>query len=357
MRPIGFTQDWFIAEAKIRYNSGMSIEPNTPLIDRLGRKHTSLRISVTDRCNIRCFYCMPLENVRFKPRDELLTFEEMTRVVRVAARHGINKLRLTGGEPLVRSNLSQLIRMLKDVPGIQEIALTSNGILLSDQANDLKSAGLDRLNISLDAISEEMFERITRRQGIQKVFDGISAAKTSGFNEIRLNAVAIQNLTESEIVPLANFARENDLHLRFIEFMPLDADRAWDKTQVLSGHKLREIISRDVAALVETEREDKSQPAVDYQYADGRQRVGFINSVTEPFCGTCNRLRITAEGQLRNCLFGTEEWDTRQILRSGGTDMELSQQLYSCVQAKKPSHGMDSPEFVPPERAMYQIGG
>ncbi|MFN3153293.1 GTP 3',8-cyclase MoaA [Bremerella sp.] len=335
----------------------MPIEPQTPLIDRFGRVHTSLRISVTDRCNIRCFYCMPLENVRFKPRQELLTFEEMTRVVRVAAGLGINKLRLTGGEPLVRSNLSQLIRMLREVPGIQEIALTTNGILLPDQAADLKSSGLDRLNVSLDAISEEMFERITRRQGVQKVFDGIAAAKAAGFGNVRLNAVAIQNLTECEIVPLANFARENDLHLRFIEFMPLDADRAWDKSKVLSGQQLREIISREVAPLRSVNRHDKSQPATDYEYADGKQRVGFINSVTEPFCGACNRLRITAEGQLRNCLFGMEEWDARQVLRNGGTDTELSERFQSCVQAKKPSHGMDSPDFVPPERAMYQIGG
>jgi len=335
----------------------MDIAPNKPLIDRLGRTHTSLRVSVTDRCNIRCFYCMPLENVRFKPRDELLTFEEMTRVVRVAAGHGVNKLRLTGGEPLVRSNLAQLIRLLKQVPGIEEIALTTNGILLPDQAADLKSAGLDRLNVSLDALSEALFERITRRQGVQKVLAGIAAAQAAGFDNIRLNAVAIQNLTEGEIVPLANFARENDLQLRFIEFMPLDADRAWDKSQVLSGRQLREIIARDVAPLNEVERDDQSQPAVDFQYADGAQRVGFISSVTQPFCGTCNRLRITAEGQLRNCLFGTEEWDARRIVRNDGTDADLSALLHSCVQAKKPSHGMDSPEFVPPERAMYQIGG
>ncbi len=335
----------------------MSTAFHSPLIDQFGRVHTSLRVSVTDRCNIRCFYCMPLENVRFKPRDELLTFEEMTRVVRVAAGHGINKLRLTGGEPLVRSNLPQLIRMLKDIPGIDEIALTTNGILLTSQAESLKEAGLDRLNVSLDAMNEEMFERITRRQGVQKVLDGIAAAQQAGFTNIRLNSVAIRNLTESEIVPLAKFARENDLHLRFIEFMPLDADRAWDKDQVLSGQQLREMISRDVAKLVEVNRTDKSQPAVDYVYADGRQRVGFIKSVTEPFCSTCNRLRMTAEGQVRNCLFSTTEWDARQIVRSGGTDADISRLLHECVQAKKASHGMDSPDFVPPERAMYQIGG
>ncbi|MBI1246313.1 GTP 3',8-cyclase MoaA [bacterium] len=335
----------------------MAIDPQSPLIDSFGRVHTSLRISVTDRCNIRCFYCMPLENVRFKPREELLTFEEMTKVVSVAARHGIRKLRLTGGEPLVRANLAQLIRLLKEVPGIDEIALTTNGILLPETAVDLKQAGLDRLNVSLDALDEALFEKITRRQGVQKVLAGIAAAQAAGFEQIRLNAVAIRNLTEGEIVPLANFARENDLHLRFIEFMPLDADRAWKSDQVLSGEAIREIIASQVAPLAEANRADKSQPAVDFAYADGRQRIGFINSVTQPFCQACNRLRITAEGQLRNCLFGTTEWDARRILRSGGSDADLSQLLHDCVAAKKASHGMDSPEFMPPERAMYQIGG
>lgn len=341
----------------VRYNKVMAIDPQSPLIDSFGRVHTSLRISVTDRCNIRCFYCMPLENVRFKPREELLTFEEMTKVVSVAARHGIRKLRLTGGEPLVRANLAQLIRLLKEVPGIDEIALTTNGILLPETAVDLKQAGLDRLNVSLDALDEALFEKITRRQGVQKVLAGIAAAQAAGFEQIRLNAVAIRNLTEGEIVPLANFARENDLHLRFIEFMPLDADRAWKSDQVLSGEAIREIIASQVAPLAEANRADKSQPAVDFAYADGRQRIGFINSVTQPFCQACNRLRITAEGQLRNCLFGTTEWDARRILRSGGSDADLSQLLHDCVAAKKASHGMDSPEFMPPERAMYQIGG
>ena len=341
----------------VRYNKAMAIDPLSPLTDSFGRVHTSLRISVTDRCNIRCFYCMPLENVRFKPREQLLTFEEMVRVVSVAAGHGIRKLRLTGGEPLVRANLPELIRMLKEVRGIEEIALTTNGILLPEIAGDLKTAGLDRLNVSLDALDEALFEKITRRQGVQKVLDGIAAAHAAGFENIRLNAVAIRNLTEGEIVPLANFAREHDLHLRFIEFMPLDADRAWNSAQVLSGEAIREIIASQVAPLVESPQADKSQPAVDFAYADGRQRVGFINSVTQPFCQACNRLRITAEGQLRNCLFGTTEWDARQILRSGGSDADISQLLHDCVAAKKASHGMDSPEFIPPERAMYQIGG
>ncbi|PQO38119.1 GTP 3',8-cyclase MoaA [Blastopirellula marina] len=329
----------------------------TPLVDTFGRVHTSLRVSVTDRCNIRCFYCMPLENIRFKPRDELLTFEEIARVVRVASLRGVRKLRLTGGEPLVRSNLPDLIRQLREISGIEEVALTTNGMLLADQAAALKQAGLSRVNISLDSLNEATFEKITRRTGVDRVLAGIAAAQEAGFEEIRLNTVAIRNLTEEEIVPLANFARENDLHLRFIEFMPLDADKAWHTDQVLSGQEMREIISREVAPLVETNRPDKSQPATDYAYADGKQRIGFISSVTQPFCGACNRLRMTAEGQFRNCLFGTTEWDARQILRNGGSDDDLAKLLGDCVTAKKASHGMDSPEFVPPERAMYQIGG
>lgn len=328
-----------------------------PLIDSFGRVHRSLRVSVTDRCNIRCFYCMPLENVQFKPRAELLTFEEIERVVQVAARHGIRKLRLTGGEPLVRSGLADLVQRLHRVAGIDEIALTTNGMLLAEQAASLKQAGLNRLNVSLDALNETTFERITRRQGLNRVLAGIAAAQEAGFSEIRLNAVSIRGLTEDEVVPLANFARERDLHLRFIEFMPLDADRAWGSEQVLSGSELRAIISRDVAPLIESPRNNSSQPAVDFTYVDSGQLVGFINSVTEPFCGKCDRLRITAEGQLRNCLFSTTEWDARHLLRSGGTDDELTRLLKACVAEKKASHGIESPGFVPPARAMYQIGG
>lgn len=335
----------------------MSSDLQTPLVDSFGRVHTSLRISVTDRCNIRCFYCMPLENIRFKPRDELLTFEEIVRVVRIAALRGVRKLRLTGGEPLVRSNLSELIRMLREINGIDEVTLTTNGILFAEQAEQLKQSGLNRVNISLDSINEAVFEQITRRKGVDRVLAGITAAQEVGFDEIRLNAVAIRNLTEGEIVPLANFARENDLHLRFIEFMPLDADKAWKTDQVLSGRELRAIISREIAPLREADRSDPSQPATDFVYADGKQQIGFINSVTEPFCNSCNRLRMTAEGQLRNCLFSTTEWDARQLLRDGGSDEDLSKLLSACVKAKKASHGIDSPEFVPPERAMYQIGG
>jgi cyclic pyranopterin phosphate synthase len=330
---------------------------NNQLVDSLGRVHNNLRISVTDRCNIRCFYCMPDENIRFKPRDEILTFEEIVRFARVVARMGVNKLRITGGEPLVRSGLPELIRQLSGIDGIQDIALTTNGILLADQVDDLKSAGLKRLNISLDGLKEETFERIARRKGLDRVLEGIFAAQQASFEKIRLNAVAIRGITEEEIVPLGEFARAHGLELRFIEFMPLDAENNWDNDQVLGGEAIRQVLEAEFGPLLPGDRPDPSQPAVDYRFADGIGRIGFINPVTQPFCSDCNRLRITAEGQVRNCLFSTAEWDAREIMRGGGDDRQLAQLVRDCVTAKKPGHGIDSPEFVKPERAMYQIGG
>lgn len=328
-----------------------------PLIDQLSRIHTNLRISVTDRCNIRCFYCMPNENVRFKPRSEILSFEEIERVARVAAQLGINKLRLTGGEPLVRAGLPVLVEKLSAIEGIEDLALTTNGILLEEQAAALQRAGLKRLNISLDAISEETFRTIARRDGLDRVFAGIEAAQRVGFEKIRLNAVAIRGLTEPEIVPLARYARERGLELRFIEFMPLDAEQQWQKDQVLAGETILKLLEAEFGALTPAHRPDPSQPATDYAYVDGGGLIGFINPVSQPFCQDCNRLRLTAEGQLRNCLFSTDEWDARALLRGGGSDDELSALLRDCVWRKKPGHGIDSPEFLRPERAMYQIGG
>ena len=329
----------------------------SPLIDAFGRVHTNLRVSVTDRCNIRCFYCMPNENVQFKPRSELLTFEEMERFVRITAGMGVNKIRLTGGEPLVRHGIDQLVARLAAVPGIEDIALTTNGILLDEYAQKLKDAGLKRLNISLDALSEETFRLIARRDGLQRVLDGIAAAQQAGFEKIRLNAVAIRGITEAEVVPLGRFARERDLELRFIEFMPLDAENRWESDQVLDGDTIRAILEAEFGPLVPTHRPDPSQPAVDYIFEDGVGRIGFINPVSQPFCHDCNRLRITAEGKIRNCLFSLTEWDARAILRGGGSDEELADLVRDCVLAKKPGHGIDSPDFVQPARAMFQIGG
>jgi len=327
------------------------------LIDPLGRIHTNLRISVTDRCNIRCFYCMPAENVTFRPRHELLTFEEIERFVRVAATLGINRLRLTGGEPLVRSELPKLVSRLASVPGIEDLALTTNGLLLSEYAAKLKAAGLDRLNISLDTLSEKTFQEISRRPGLDRVLEGIFAARQAGFKKIRLNAIAIRGLTEHEIIPLAEFSRKHQFELRFIEFMPLDADHAWKKEEVLSGESMRQILEKAIAPLEPVPRNDPSQPAVDYQFADGKGKIGFINPVSEPFCSNCNRLRLTAEGQVQNCLFSAVDWDARALLRGNATDEELGQLIRDCVGAKQPAHGIGEVDFQQPPRAMYQIGG
>lgn len=327
-----------------------------PLVDSFGRVHTNLRISVTDRCNIRCFYCMPHDAVRFKPRHELLTFEEIERFVRVAAQLGVHKLRITGGEPLVRSELPKLVAKLAAVPGIDDLAMTTNGMLLAQQAAALKQAGLQRLNISLDAMREETFERIARRRGLDQVLAGIAAARREGFRRIRLNTVAIRGITEDEIVPLASFACQHDLELRFIEFMPLDAEQGWQKELVLPGDEIRARLEAEFGPLTPAARPDPSQPAVDHQLANGG-RIGFINPVSQPFCSDCNRLRITAEGQVRNCLFSTVEWDARAILRGGGSDEDLAALIRACVGAKKPGHGIDDPDFLRPQRAMFQIGG
>jgi cyclic pyranopterin phosphate synthase len=343
--------------------STVRITNRTPLVDTHGRVHTSLRISVTDRCNIRCFYCMPNENVRFRPREEILTFEEITRFVRVVAQMGVHRLRLTGGEPLVRHDLPRLVKLLAHISGIDDLALTTNGILLEEQAADLRRAGLQRLNISLDTLDEETFQKISRREGLDRVLAGIAAAQDVGFDQIRLNAIAIQGLTESEIIPLARFARQRGLELRFIEYMPLDADGQWQSGLVLDGAEIRHILEAEFGPLIPMPPPHPSQPASDFDYADGRGRIGLINPVSQPFCQACDRLRLTAEGQVRNCLFSTAEWDARAILRSeqagssSTPDDELANLVRDCVRAKAPAHGINTVDFVRPQRAMYQIGG
>jgi GTP 3',8-cyclase len=327
------------------------------LIDSFGRVHTNLRISVTDRCNIRCFYCMPADNVQFMSRREILTFEEMTRFVRIVAKEGISKLRLTGGEPLVRHDLDKLVKMLSEIPGIEDIALTTNGILLADQAQALKDAGLKRVNISLDSLNPETFKTISRREGLDRVLEGIFAAKEVGFQKIRLNAVAIRGLTEADVVPLGEFARQHGMEMRFIEFMPLDADGQWQHDQVLGGDEIRTMLEDAICPLEPLRDADPSQPATDYRFVDGRGTIGFINPVTQPFCHSCNRLRLTAEGKVRNCLFSMVEWDAREIMRSGGGDEAVRELVRNCIGAKKAGHGIDSSEFIKPDRAMYQIGG
>ncbi len=328
-----------------------------PLIDRFGRRHDSLRISVTDRCNIRCFYCMPEEAVQYTQREEILTFEEIERFVRVAAALGVNKLRLTGGEPLLRRDLPRLIERLASVPGIKDIALTTNAVLLEQHAQALHDAGLRRLNIHLDTLDRERFKRITRRDDLPRVLAGIDAAVRFGFERIKLNVVAVKGLVEPDIVPMARYCRERGFEPRFIEFMPLDSQSLWDRRKVLTADEMIAMISREIAPLLEVPDRDPRAPATDYAYADGGGRLGFIASVSKPFCLNCNRLRLTSDGKIRYCLFAIEETDVKHLLRSSAGDDEIAAAIRENVSEKWIGHEINSVKFVPPPRPMYSIGG
>ncbi|MEX1096957.1 MAG: GTP 3',8-cyclase MoaA [Planctomycetales bacterium] len=327
------------------------------LIDTFGRTHDNLRISVTDRCNIRCFYCMPAEDVQFMDRAELLTFEEIERFVRVAVGLGVTKIRLTGGEPLVRRDLDVLVRMIADIEGIRDIGLTTNGILLADQAQPLYDAGLRRINVSLDALTPEKFKRITRREGFEKVIAGIQAAQAAGFDPVKVNAVSVRGLTEEEIVPFGHFARETGVEVRFIEFMPLDADNAWQREKVLFAHEILETLAREIMPLVPCGHLYAGAPATEFVFADGVGRIGMIASVSQPFCMSCNRFRLTADGKLRNCLFSLEETDIKSLLRGGGDDAAIAEAVRTSIAAKKEGHEINTARFIQPSRPMYSIGG
>jgi cyclic pyranopterin phosphate synthase len=326
------------------------------LIDRFGRLHNNLRISVTDRCNIRCTYCMP-EQVQFLPRKDLLSFEEIERFVRVATTQGITKLRLTGGEPLVRRELPVLVEKLAEIPGIVDVGLTTNGILLAPMARTLYDAGLRRINVSLDTMDPDRFQRLTRRPGFEKVVEGILAAKEAGFDPVKVNAVAIKGETDEDVVPLGRFAREHGLELRFIEYMPLDAGNAWERDKVLYASEILDLLAKDIGPLAPAPDQDPRAPAVDYDYVDGCGRVGLIASVSRPFCGSCNRVRITADGKLRNCLFALDETDIRALIRGGASDLDLANALRDSVAAKWEGHQINAANFIKPERLMHSIGG
>jgi cyclic pyranopterin phosphate synthase len=328
-----------------------------PLIDSFGRIHDSLRISVTDRCNIRCFYCMPETDVHFVPRAEILNFEEMERFARIAASLGVTKLRVTGGEPLLRRDLPVLIRQLAAIPEIRDLALTTNGVLLPQLAGPLHEAGLRRLNVHLDTLDRKRFAEITRRDDLPRVLAGLDEAKRLGYSSIKLNAVAVKNLVEPDVVPLARYARENGFEPRYIEFMPLDAQGLWDRNKVLLADEIIETLSREISPLIPVTNPDPRAPATEYEYADGGGRVGFIASVSRPFCLNCNRLRITADGKLRYCLFAIEEDDVKELMRSGATDEEIAALVRRNVAGKWEGHEINSARFVPPPRPMYQIGG
>jgi cyclic pyranopterin phosphate synthase len=327
------------------------------LIDTFGRLHNNLRVSVTDRCNIRCYYCMPEHPVEFVPRDQILSFEEIGRFVRIAAKLGVRKVRVTGGEPLVRRELPVLIRKLAAVDGIEDLSLTTNGVLLADQAEALYDAGLRRINIHLDTLDRERFRKITRRDEIDRVFAGIEVCRRLGFAPIKINVVAVKNLIEPDIVPMARFGREKGLEIRYIEFMPLDAQEIWRHDQVLLAETMIRMISDAIGPLEPVSGSDPKAPATEYRFADGVGRVGFIRTVSHPFCQNCNRIRLTADGMLRYCLFAIDETDVKGLLRGGAPDTEIETLIRSTVAAKWEGHEINTSRFVPPPRPMYSIGG
>ncbi len=327
-----------------------------PLKDGHGRLIGDLRISVIDRCNFRCQYCMPAEGLPWLDRADLLTFEEIERIVAILAPMGVHDIRLTGGEPLVRRELPRLVGMLKAIDDVHEISLTTNGYLLERQAEALVRAGVDRFNVSLDSLQRDRFFEQTRRDSLPQVLRGL--AKLATFPEahpIKVNAVGIRGFTEQELIPFAEFAREQPYEIRFIEFMPLDGDRNWKADQVLTGREIRDAIH--AVYPLEAEPRAPSATARTYRFADGRGRIGFINPVSEPFCADCNRIRLTADGKLRTCLFSLGETNLRDPMRDGATDLELERILRDAVWRKELKHHVGEAGFIQPARSMSAIGG
>ncbi|KIE51658.1 MAG: GTP 3',8-cyclase MoaA [Acidimicrobiales bacterium] len=323
------------------------------LTDLFGRVHKDFRISVTDRCNFRCQYCMPEEGLDWLKREELLSFEEITRITKILVEnYGINSVRLTGGEPTLRANLSDLISMLSKLP--IEIALTTNGISLDKNAHNFRSAGLHRVNISIDSLKAERFKEITLRDDMKKVITGIEASIEAGLSPVKINVVVMRGINDDEIIEFAKFGRERGVIVRFIEFMPLDADEKWSTLSVVS---LEEIFStiNSVYPLEVVKR--SNAPASRFRYVDGQGEIGIVASVTQKFCDTCDRIRITADGQFRNCLFSNEEFDLKEALRSESSDKEICELLEMAVSAKREGHGIGNVDFIRPARSMSQIGG
>lgn len=330
------------------------------LVDAFGRVATDLRVSVTDRCNLRCTYCMPPEGLDWIPGDELLSAAELVRVVRLAVDQGVQEVRFTGGEPLVRPDLEEIIAGVAALPDPPSLSLTTNGIGLTTRAQPLRDAGLTRINVSLDTLDAERFHTLTRRNRISDVLAGIAAAQQAGLAPIKINTVLMRGINDDEVLSLVEWALQNGLTLRFIEQMPLDAHKAWSRTEMVEAV---EILSQLEAAytLQPTGSPRGSEPAETWSVlaADGSVRgtVGVIGSVTRPFCSSCDRVRLTSDGQLRNCLFSQGETDLRGPLRGGATDDEVVAFMQQCLATKRPGHGIDDPTFLQPPRPMSAIGG
>jgi cyclic pyranopterin phosphate synthase len=328
-----------------------------PLRDGWGREIRSLRISVTDKCNFRCTYCMPAEGLEWLRRDEILSFEEIARLTRIFAAVGVEEVRLTGGEPLVRRELPVLVRQLSAIDGVRDLSLTTNGVLLDRLAGPLVDAGLRRLNVSLDSLSHVRFAEITRRDALDAVLRGLEEAERFGeLRPIKINCVAVKGFTEEEVPALAELARRKPYVVRFIEFMPLDADEAWRDDQVLTGAEIRAIVEERIGPLVEVPAKPSST-SKRFRFSDGKGELGFINPVSEPFCSSCDRIRLTADGQLRTCLFSRREWDLKTPLRDGSSDEQVTELIRYAVRHKELKHRINDPGFVRASRSMSQIGG
>ena len=330
-----------------------------PLIDSFGRGIESLRISITDRCNFRCVYCMPPEGLPWLPSEKVLSVDELVRLAAVAVRMGVKEIRLTGGEPTIRPDLPEIIAGIAalQADGLKSLSLTTNGFNMTKIAGKLAKAGLTRINVSLDSLSREKFHRITRRDCLDKVLAGLEELERHPtINPIKVNAVAMRDFTEEEVLDFARLARTKPYVMRFIEFMPLDADGNWRREQVLSGREIYKMI--DAVYPLEPVESDPSSTSRRYRFADGEGEVGFINPVSQPFCGTCDRIRFTADGQVRTCLFSIEETDLRTPMRAGATDEELGLILQGAVDHKELKHKInEGPAFQRASRSMSQIGG
>lgn len=327
--------------------------PASLLVDRFGRVHSDLRISVTDRCDLRCRYCMPAEGLTWAPRSTVLTFEEIVRFVSVLRPLGVETIRITGGEPLVRHDLPKLIALLVET-GISEIAMTTNGVSLAKHAVALRNAGLARLNVSCDSLRPDRFTQMTRRDRLEDVLAGMDAAERAGFPPVKVNAVLVKGWNDDEIIDFADFAFRTGRTVRFIEFMPLDADELWREGSVVPGHEVVDAIAQryDLVRLARS-----NEPAQTFGLVGSNGRIGVISSMTDQFCASCNRIRLTADGQLRNCLFGNEEVSIRDAIRSGASDADIAALAAGCVSVKKAHHGTDELAVARPTRSMSQQGG
>jgi cyclic pyranopterin phosphate synthase len=326
-----------------------------PLVDRYGRIHDDLRISVTDRCNLRCVYCMPEEGMTFLARSALLSYDEITRVAQVARQLGVTSIRLTGGEPLVRNQLDRLISSLSGL-GFSDLAMTTNGIRLAAMAKPLAASGLRRVNVSCDSLRDERFASIRRRGDLRTVLHAMDAAEAAGLTPLKVNVVLLRGVNDDEIVDFAAFARDTRRVVRFIEFMPLDGQGQWDRSQLVPGQEVFERIS-NVWPLEAVPAGVGPAPAELFRFVDGGGEIGLISSVTQPFCGSCNRLRLTADGAIRNCLFSDDELTVRDALRRGDGDEVIARMLRESVWAKYPGHAINEPDFLRPTRTMSMIGG